>query len=393
MTPSDQPILAGAAAVDVTPEPGCFLVGFGRGRVAEHILDPLWARAVALRVGHVTAAILAVDCLALTVAQAQAIAAATPLPLGRLLVCATHTHTGPDTIGLWGPDLATSGVSEAVVARLVAGGAAAVNQALDHLQPAVLTFSRTLAPQRCAVNVRAPELIDKAVTVMHLAAADHGQPLATLLNWACHPETLARTCPSLSSDFADGLRRRVETRLGGLAVFVNGALGAMVTPACADSSPAEAARIGESVADAAVAALRATDELVTATRLDIATREVALALETPTLREAVAAGGVRLETDADGLYRVPVSAWGFGPSAWLAIPGEVAPALGLQWKRMMRRRHRLLLGLANGEVGYILPDESWPSPSYAYERTMSLGPATAAGLQDAVCRVLAAVDA
>lgn len=392
MTPSDEPIHAGAAAIDVTPEPGCYLAGYGLNRVAVNALDPLWARAVAIRCGRVTAAVLAIDCIGVTVQQAQAIAAAAALPLGRLLVCATHTHTGPDTLGLWGPDGNTSGVSEPLVAKLIEGGAAAVNQAMERLEPAVMTFSRTLAPQRCAVNVRAPESIDKAVTVMHLASASHGRPLATLLNWACHPETLPRDIRSLSSDFADGLRRRIEAGLGGTAIFVNGALGAMVTVAAAEASLAEAVRIGEAVADGALAALRATDELVTATRLDIVTREVPLAIESETLTTAIRDRDMPMELDADGLYRVPLTAWSFGPSTWLAVPGEVAPALGLQWKRMMRRRHRLLLGLANGEIGYILPDAFWAGDDYRYEKTMSLGPQTGPALHEAVGRVLAAVD-
>lgn len=392
MTPLDQPVMAGAARVDITPEPGCYLAGYAPGRRADTVLDPLWARAVAIRCGHVTAAILALDCLGLTPATVQAIADATPLPLGRLLICCTHTHTGPDTIGLWGPDHHTSGVDEAVLARVIRGGAEAVNQALDHLQPAVLTFTHTVAPQRCAVNVRAPEILDKSINVMHLATAEHGRPLATVLNWACHPETLARDCRGLSSDFAHALRQRLEERLGGTALFVNGALGAMVTAACAEENPAEATRIGQTIADAALTALRATDELLATARLDIATREVDLAIESDSLRAAIDAGLVAAPPNADGRLRVPVTAWAFGPSTWLAVPGEVAPALGLQWKRVMRRRHRLLLGLANGEIGYILPDDAWAAPAYAYERTMSFGPATAAALHETVGRVLAAVD-
>ena len=392
MTPEDHPIQAAAAAVDITPAPGCYLAGYGLNRLAESALDPLWARAVAIQVGRVKCAVLAIDCIGVTPPLVAAIEQLVKLAPGRLLICATHTHTGPDTIGLWGPDAVTSGVSEAVMQQLVEGGATAVNAALERLQPAVMTFSRTLAPMRCAVNVRDAESLDKTIAVMHLASADAGLPIATLLNWACHPETLPRTITALSSDFADALRQRLEARLGGTALFVNGALGAMVTVAAAEETVAEAARIGQTIADVAVTALRATEELLTHTRLAIATRDVTLPLVSPRLLAAVDSRILGSLPEETGQVTVPVTAWSLGPSTWLAVPGEVTPALGQRWKRMMRRRHRMLLGLANGEIGYILDESAFSDPRYSYECSMSLGPETAELLNEAVGRVLAAVD-
>ncbi|MCC7491537.1 MAG: hypothetical protein IT204_04280 [Fimbriimonadaceae bacterium] len=382
---------AGAAAVEVTPDPGCWLAGFGRNRRAGSVADPLWARALALRCGRQTVALVSVDCLGLLRVDADQVASRVGLRPGHLLVCATHTHSGPDTLGLWGPDGATSGVAAEVMATLLDGAAAAVKLALGALQPALLTLARISQPPRTAVNVRDPESLDPDVAALHVATVG-GRGVATLINWGCHPEVLTNRSTVISSDFAHALRLRVEETFGGPAIFVNGALGAMVTPAAASESLGEAARIGQAVADEAVAALLAAEEIVDHADLAVATREVTLPLVSPQLRAAVAQGLLRGGFDSSEEHLTRVSAWGLGPATFLAIPGEPQPALVRRWKRMMGRRHRFVISLAGDEIGYLLRRDDFELERYAYERTMSLGPDTAPRLNAAVQSALAAVE-
>lgn len=384
-------ILVGAGAADVTPEPGCYLAGFIRDRVAVEVHDPLWARAVAVQAGGRTAVLVAVDCLGLLAPAEALVAERVGLKPGHLVLCATHTHSGPDTIGLWGPDARTSGVAPAVVEAILDGAVAAGRQALETLRPALLTFTRTALPQRTLINVRDPHTQDRHIAVLHAGDAGSGRGIATLVNLAGHPETLQSATRAITSDYVHRLRVDLEQALGGVAVFANGALGAMVTVAAADESFAEADRIGAALAGAVTGALRVSDEVVEKGHLAVASREVELPVTCPELLAAMAAGLLPLRI-ADERLRTRVTAWSLGPATLLMVPGELQPAVGQRWKRMMGRRHRFLIGLASDEIGYVLDREDYDRELYDYERTRSLGPDTATLLETTVQRVLAAVD-
>ncbi len=96
-----KPILrAGVAAVDITPKefplnmPGGF-----RANMAERAHDPLHARALVFDDGSMTLAMVVVDCLGASkelLDEAKATASRkTGIPANRMLICSTHTHSGP----------------------------------------------------------------------------------------------------------------------------------------------------------------------------------------------------------------------------------------------------------------------------------------------------------
>lgn len=367
----------GAAAVDVTPEPGCFLAGFGQNRVATDAHDPLWARAIAIVTGEQRVVIVAVDCIGLQSPETRRIAdSILPGRPDQVVVCATHTHSGPDTIGLWGPDEDTRGVAPAVLEQLVSGAIEAGQHALAARRPAELVCAACAAPPRTAVNLREPDVIDDQISILRAFDLTSGEPLATLVNWACHPETLQRHNHSLSSDFATALREVSEAG-GGTTVYVNGALGAMVTTASAADTYAEAARIGTAVGDAVNLAVRTSHTRLTSGQLKLASQEVRLPLTCTKLKDAIEAGVLNGDTVDGDEVRTRVTALGLGPATFVTLPGEAQPAVGKYLKRAMRRPHRFLLGLANDELGYILRRADHDDPLYAYEATMSLGPDTA----------------
>ncbi|MBI4220638.1 MAG: hypothetical protein HY682_10865, partial [Chloroflexi bacterium] len=52
-----------------------------------------------------------------------------------------------------------------------------------------------------------------------------GKPVATLVNYACHPTTLGPANRMLSPDYPGHMRRTVEMNVGGLCLFLQGAAG------------------------------------------------------------------------------------------------------------------------------------------------------------------------
>jgi hypothetical protein len=64
----------------------------------------------------------------------------------------------------------------------------------------------------------------------------------------------------------------------------------------------------------------------------------------------------------------------------VSAPGEVAPEVGERMRAILRARHRLILGLCDDEVGYVLEPRMFDDPEYRYETTVSLGRETADAL-------------
>ena len=108
---------AGAAQSTITPElsPGraVYLAGFGHNRIATGVHDDLYARCLALGVANQKLVICSVDLIGLFLGDVltirQQFERMTP-SASFLIVAATHTHDGPDTLGLYGPKPLETGV-------------------------------------------------------------------------------------------------------------------------------------------------------------------------------------------------------------------------------------------------------------------------------------------
>ena len=67
--------------------------------------------------------------------------------------------------------------------------AAAVNEAVDHLQPAWIKIATGEARGKIAYNYYAPDLYDRRMSIIQ-ANSPQGKTIATLVNYAVHPEVL-----------------------------------------------------------------------------------------------------------------------------------------------------------------------------------------------------------
>src|SRR5262249_25476739 len=69
---------------------------------------------------------------------------------------------------------------------------------------------------------------DRRMSVIQAVDADD-KPLATLVNYAVHPEVLGNKVGIVSPDLVGPLCDRIEDKAGGMALFMNGAQGGMIT--------------------------------------------------------------------------------------------------------------------------------------------------------------------
>lgn len=359
----------GAAKVAITPDRPVWLAGYSRDSKSDGVHDDIWARAMAIDNGSATVLILAVDLIGLMRPDVNDIRrdlTTEQLPFDHIIVASTHNHSGPDVIGLWHVDRGKSGVDfaylDTVKARMVRVGKAA----LADLKPAALLVSRNEV-LGISYNARDEGVLDVEAVSLR-AQGEDGRTIGTLVNFACHPEVLTKQNRRLTSDFAHYTYGRLEERLGGVALYVNGALGGMVTPLVTAHSFREAARCGHALADSVLSGVK-REKLIRDGRLMSVREDISLAMDNPAFR-ALAEAGVIHRAFEDSID-TEVGALRIGPVLVATVPGEALPVIGFTLKGAMVSDYRMVFGLANDELGYLIPSVDWREDEY--EETMSLG--------------------
>ena len=384
---------AGAAVRVITPDPLLPVSGgFGAPAPATEKRGELTARALVLRKGDTTVAVVVLDVLGFPSALGDRVRAKVGrVPPENVLIAATHTHSAPDCYAF--PDGRGGHTGDLKWMQLACDRAAeAVNAAVDALAPASLRVATGEAKGKIAYNYYAPDLYDRRMSVIQAVGAG-GKPIATLVNYATHPEVLGNRVGVLSPDLVGPLCERIEKEAGGVGMFVNGAQGGMIT--------ADNRKLDEAPTDAARAYwrdARTWDECVRIGHL-MAGEALRIVKDAPAQPDPALSchwAAVRLPVDSDPLWGVvqhsplkyPHDAAGrtvttrvnlinLGDAQVLTIPGEALPNIGFYLKRKMRGRHNLLFGLTNDALGYVLTKVDFNSFSrYEYVSRTSLGEMT-----------------
>ena len=220
--------LRGAAGkADITPDKPAYLAGYEMNRLSAGVHDRLMARCLTLESGGTRIAFVSCDVIGLPRYQVEKIRARIKnVPPERVYIAATHTHSGPDTLGQWGRDLTTSGVDQAWMSTTRDKIAALVDETAGNMQPIALKFAHTDDVPRISKNSRVPQILDTELGVMQVVAAASKKPICTFVNYACHPEVLDTR--QITADFPHWLYDTVENGGGGVCLYLNGAQGGMV---------------------------------------------------------------------------------------------------------------------------------------------------------------------
>ncbi len=310
-----------------------FLAGFQGDRRATGVHRPLEVRTLAVAEEGGRPFVLAVvDLIGLVREDTRTIRSAVADLDADVVVAATHTHSGPDTIGLWGPDDITSGVDEGLLVAVRTSVERSIRTAIAALEPAVLRAGVTEV-EGVIRNLRDPAIVDRQVGVVACDRPD-GSAIATLVNVGVHPEILDGDSTLVSPDLAGACRDEIDARRGGVTVWASGDLGGMQSPLDGPRTPEEVARVGARLADAALVALEGVG--AGSGRVRVAAAEVALPLWNPRFRAGLEAGLLRGQLGADGSLVTDVAVVDLGVARVACWPGEVLPRLGLESKARLR---------------------------------------------------------
>lgn len=233
----------GIARCDVTSPVGIYhrMWGAATHERATGVHRPLTATALVLQPpdGQPLQVIVALDLCLLWGKEMDALLAALVQSTGfaaeQIAVVFSHTH-GAGLMGLERAHLPGGELIEPYLKELAECVACIIQEAHARIVPATLTYGWgrcNLAGQRdfwdaaskqfvCGFNPDAPA--DDTLLVARVQDAE-GKTLASLVNYACHPTTLAWQNTLISPDFPGALREVVEQATGAPCVFLQGASG------------------------------------------------------------------------------------------------------------------------------------------------------------------------
>lgn len=273
---------AGAAVRDFTPRNSQFLCGYPHvERMSEGVHDPLLSSAFYLENRGENVLFIANDILCLTKAMVRKIrreiAAATGMDELRILVSATHTHSGPRVADspFQQHDPVVPPVDNAFVERMVAAIAEAGIAAVAAAVPATVGFGRADSTG-IGTNRHDPAgPADHEVPVLAARSIADERWIGWMYVCSMHPTVLHEDSRRVSADFPWAARRRLRERLLGPDGAVLHHLGCAGNQSprhvTRDNTFAEADRIGSILGDALAGAARnlvfdADPELKTAVR-------------------------------------------------------------------------------------------------------------------------------
>lgn len=239
---------------------------------------------------------------------------------------------------------------------------------------------------------------------------DAGKTLATMVNYSCHPTTLAWENKMLSPDFVGATREILEKSFDAPAIFLQGAQGETAPREQYTGDTAVADRNGRILGHDAAAAIEAlppaatkfvytgavpsgaplgtwaykpatAEELkgsdilrVDTTIVDLKRKELPSAEDIEPLYQAETR---RREKEIllrkmlfqralgkDPEHHMPLYAWRLGQLAVIAVPDELYSRFQVELREHMGSTPVMVLGVTNGTLGYLPPQEFYDGSRY-----------------------------
>lgn len=364
-------VQAGYAKRDITPPRFSWLAGYHPPHPGAFINDRLWVKSLALRDQNGEAiAIVSCDLIGLLPDEVQKIKdlVKDKISVDRVFITCTHTHSGPDAMGIWGLiPLVTDGKSKRYLRFMRGEVAAAIRESLANLADSSLRFGS--GELKGYVRGRFENPNDESVSVMQVLVGNK-YPV-TLVNFACHADDFDTM--RVSADFPYYLYERMRQLTGGEAMFIQGAIGG-VQPLDGELDIYHAKVMGENLADEVVFRILKHPLVPKSMAISVKRLQVKAPLENKNFKFGAKTGALAELRGKDGLITAEVGLIEIGPAQILTVPGELFPKIWWRVKPVMKGEPKFIFGVTDGELGYILLPEDFASKRHNYHVSVSVGP-------------------
>lgn len=369
---------AGASSSVINPPEGAFIAGDKQNRHFTGVNDSLFVKAVVVKNGDSAVAILTFDCIGLLYSELEKIrekvSDISDFPVERIVISSTHTHSGPDVVGIWGEDYQHSGVDPNYIEFLVNTAAEQLVKADQNRREAEIFTAETQFGEPWAQNI-CNEEIDRSVSIIQFKDKK-GKSIASLTNFACHPTFMDAVFTEVSADYVGGFYKALDKSWGGVNLFLQGPIGGWVQPVIGKGDLKFAMEKGDELASAVISAMK-TGQKHTQTSILFRSKTVKFPVSNDGWKQLSHYGIIPRKIQ--DLVQTEIVWFEIGQAKFATHPGETAPYYGLETKKLMGTGPKFVLGLSQDALGYILKPvyfEDSSLPHAEYLTRMSVGPET-----------------
>jgi len=249
---------------DITPDEPVLLGGFAnRKGLSGEIHRHLTSRCLVLKQKDAVACLIVNDLMdvdpAIISEIGERVSKEAGISIDAVVITSIHTHSAPD---MERGRLEANDRYIAYASRRIAENAimtikdqASFRNALIKTGKALCDINmarRDVKPEGggLAYRVNDPDgLRDEEVGILQLTDEDENRRV-TLFNYSCHPVTLGYESLFVSTDYPGSAREIIEKKMGGMAIFVNGAAGDLNPREAHFADPSTTDRVGERLGNA-----------------------------------------------------------------------------------------------------------------------------------------------
>jgi len=407
-------MIAGSSRINITPGTDVWMDGMIRAHKSSGIHDQIFVRALVMAQDmnmSGACAIVSVEVCGLkdqdTGKVRKLISEKTGIPAENIIIAATHTHSGPATIGFFNPS------EKAYLEEFLLKIKKAVIEAKKAAKPVMVGcysgYEDTISHYRRLLTDNGqvvmnweswqPEKIvgplgkvDSEVGVLKIVDEKKtGEVMCILFNHAGHPNVMSGDNYLISGDYTGLAMRLLEDKFSSSAMFVNGAQGTMDIDGQRDRDWEGVERTGEALAAAVSETAR---KIVPSQLVNLRTgyAKYALPARIITPEELLwsaqvlenTGGKVQAITDGVGddykalLYKrlnenrdreitVEQTCIAMNDTAFISFPGELFTEIGMHIKAKSPFARTYIIGLANGEIGYVPTGKAICEGGYAVD--------------------------
>ena len=402
---------AGAARRKVTPDHSIYMGGFGfcqsapnLCRKSQGVHDDLWVDVVVIadtKSGEAVA-LGGIDAIGLLLYDHQLIQKGVQQAIyekygtyfdgTRIFLGASHSHAAPDTTGLWGLGFG-EGRDEKYVEFLRNQVIEAVVEAYGNLADVSLFYGQ----DELSNDSGDKDTKDYRLLVLQGKGAD-GSVLFTLTRWSSHPTAYGSDNKGISADWVGTFRELMSKEINGLHIYLQGPIGDVYpnrpnecglaqevfpdgykTPGLSPEAYMKVTCTGLTVVEAAKRALAKLTPLAETgiehhyTLFKFHPDNgvlMLLANTTPLPIPQVDA------SDPNSLLDTAVGFARIGDLYFLSAPGEAFPTFAKAGEDRLRAKGAqqvFTLGLTYDWMGYLLTEQQYHDPDFAYHQTLCPG--------------------
>lgn len=337
-----------------------------------------------------------------------------------LMFCLSHTHSGPC---LYSEERSKPGGShiELYLLELKEKAVLAVKKALSSSEKSTLSWRYgkcSLATNRDLPDVEKERLIvgmnpqEKAddTLLVGRVTTENGKTVGVLVNYACHPTTLAWDNNLLSPDYVGAMRELVEQETKGLCLFLQGASGELAPSEQYSGDCKMADQFGRQLGYSVMAVLEAmlppSSHLIfegvvesgatlgiwkkakrnPSTVISIETIDVVMnlkpllalseieeqwrACDDPVVKERLwRLRGIRKTVGEESTTKMPLWVWRLGDAVLVGQPNEAYSLFQQQLREHFSFHSVAVMNIVNGYAGYLPPEELYQTDMYAVWQT------------------------